>query len=135
MTDKLNIVPGTIVIANPAQIVTVSEDQLDPVEMQCNIIEQATRRAFTYGNFNDPRKPGLPAVVEQGKYAFVLLGIADHPITPDQFFQMSAVIQEELPNIKAVGTVRQDLIPHISDDYLAAFEGELRVRLFPKEID
>ena len=122
-----NTIPGTIVIGNPAQVVQTPDEYLDVTAIQAQNLASTTWRRFAYGKPDDPTAEGDPVVVEQGKYAFVLVGIADEPVTPEQFFQMSGIIAEALPTIRAVGTVRQDFVPAISDKYTATIDGELRL--------
>ena len=86
-----------------------------------------------YGDFENPNDVGEPVKLIQGKYAFVLVGIADEPITPEDFFRLSAVIQQELPEIKGVGTVRQDSIPVISEEVTVAYAGNLRLTAYYTE--
>ena len=130
-SNQPNIIPDTIVIGNPAQVVQTPDEYLDVAAIQAQNLASTTWRKFAYGNPDDPTQIGDPVVVEQGKYAFVLVGIADEPITSEQFFQMSAAISQALPTIKGVGTVRQDFVPAISDGYTATIDGELRLLYVP----
>jgi len=95
--------------------------------MQAKAIAEKTNRPFTYGHFENPEKAGDPVLVAQDKYAFILVGIADSPITPESFFRLADVIALEEPDIKAIGTVRQDYVPPVSAALTAKLVGEIRL--------
>ena len=129
MRNRPNIIDGTIVIANPALV--VEREELDVVKLKADSLPKQTKLPFNYGNLSDPTIVGEPVKVIQGKYAFVLVGLAEEPISPEDFFRMSSVIAQELPVIKGVGTVRQDFIPVISEDYAVAYVGDLKLVAYP----
>ena len=129
MPKNPNIIPGTIVIGDPALVVDLPE--VNVIEVKANAMAQQTNRPFTYGNPNDPTSAGEPVNLIQGEYAFVLVGMAKKPISPEDFFRLSAVIAQELTDITGVGTVRQDLIPVIAEDWATAYVGNLQVIAYP----
>jgi len=129
MSNNPNIIDGTIVIANPA--IVVEPEEIDVAQLKAENLPKQTRLPFNYGNPENTANVGEPVKVLQGKYAFVLVGIADEPITPQDFFRMSTVISKELPVIRAVGTVRQDFVPEISEDYTVIYNGELKLFAYP----
>jgi len=136
MSNNPNIIPGTIVIANLAQVVEPQE--LDVEELKASNLPKQTQRPFYYGDMEDPTKIGEPVKVIQGKYAFILVGIADEPVPPPDFFRLADVIKEELPYIQGVGTVRQDAVPVISEepgDYTVVYSGDLKLIAYKTPVE
>ena len=125
MSDDLNLIPDTIIIANPALIVDESENIPDVAMMLARELTNKTARSISYGDFEDPTRAGQPVYVIQGKYVVLLAAIVDEPLTVPECLLLGQAVEGISSKVEAVGTLRQDFIPVISPNLAAKLGGSI----------
>ena len=125
MTIDLNLIPDTIIIANPALVVDESANVPDLAKMLAKELTNKTSRPLTYGDFEDPAKAGQPVYVLQGKYVVLLAAVVDEPLTVQECLLLGQAVEGISSKVEAVGTLRQDFIPVVSPNLAAKLGGEI----------
>jgi hypothetical protein len=90
------------------------------VAAKAQIVSDETRQRFTTAK-------GKPVIIVQDEYAGLLLWLAKQPVSEETFLRLSEVIAREVPDIIGVSTIRQDLVPFVSEKCTPKYTGELRI--------
>ena len=112
-------------------VVDYSKEQTSP-KVKASQIMRATRKKFTYGNEQEPQKPGQQVEVPQDQYVYTVVVTSNEPLTEKELGSLETSISKCSKKITSNNIVRQDFVPFVSDEMYVFLDGELGLKYLPK---